>query len=277
MRLQKVITPITSDLTIRELDIKYSRRGRYNIVSHLLRAGRGQISTFLDRASLWLKAIEGSHAVFPEISLVSVFAHPDGNESGELPIFDFFGLHSGEFAGPSLTDYGVMFSTYLHDLDRPALELPGSKPDPHIISCRLVDALFFPSALNAGDPPFPAHFPRIILPASQAKCVSGRSKTEDYMMALGFNVNETQCPGGQSLRLFRHCKDVTAGCTSSRMSHSILALGQVCAEVTSASTAAYLKPLDRSCFTPELRETQARTIHEWINKNAAELRECVSV
>jgi hypothetical protein len=270
MRFWAKSIPIDSSLTPEAIDIQASGLGRYHLIKDLALKGSDQIACFHQR-------IEEIHNL-PEriqLSLITVIAEHDSHfkHSQTLPLFDFIGIHTNTFAA-----YGVMFSTYLHDLDRAAINqdnLPMVGSTSRQIARLLVDSLFFPTCCNNNQPPFPDQTPVFIFPESRTTSQDGTaSSTDRYMAQLGFRASRySRHNNTGGLRVFSHDK---AGqpfdCRS--MNPAILAVGQACVEMTedlAPTPGMCLKPFDRSGLTIEVKTDQARIAQHWLMRNLKNL------
>lgn len=267
MKLLAKSIPINDSLTPAAIDIQASQLSRYHLIKDLALKGTEQITCFLQR-------VEQIHNR-PErlqLSLITILCEDDTSpeQSLKLPLFDFIGIHSSTFR-----TYGVMLSTYLHDLNREII-------DQNRISCKesttvrlariLVDSLFIPTHFNNNNPPFLGQAPVFIFPESRTDKQGGRSSSTDHYMALlGFKVS--QCSIEKEavvLRLFRHESEVHS-CESiwksKSTNHAILAVGQACVEMAKdivPTLESCLKPFDRAGLNGDFQTSQTEIAQRWL-------------
>lgn len=152
MRILANSLPIDDLLTSSAIDTMAFGLGRYHLIKDLAVKGPDQIACFLQRIEQIYNRPERI-----KLSLISVLYEGATNtEHPEMfPLFDFIGIHTS-----TCEAYGVMFSSYLHDLDREAItqdNLGGKDAVAFQIGRLLVDSLFMPTQVNNGRPPFPDH------------------------------------------------------------------------------------------------------------------------
>ncbi|MCX5947415.1 MAG: hypothetical protein NTY67_04270 [Cyanobacteria bacterium] len=292
MKLQAREISIDASLTSAKVERHSCHAGRYHLITDLARKGPKQISLFLDRINAVLAASNASsqhsthtaqsaqaRAERVELSLITVLAIDDADlRSPPFPLFDFLGIKANTDDGGSEEAYGVMLSTYIHDLDRTAIEHLHERSDNFNDSRQLVDSLFFPSKFNGDEPPFFERFPVFAFPSRPtAPLPAPTSPTDRYMHCLGFDCTIVHRPQGKALRSYtHHCDSKTRD--SLAMNSAILAVGQVCAEMVEPSLYRQLdcspttlerrpQPFDRSMFNATLKHQQKQAMQQWLAKH----------
>lgn len=263
MRLNLRILPICRSMKPSWIDRQTTLPGRYHLVKDLSHKGPDQISCFLNRVQQVFDCDDAIH-----LQLISVLAASNSDRSSlsAVPLFDFIGIKVGFAAA-----YGVILSTYMHDLDRDALlnessldcGLGASKLGRH-----LMDSLFIPTCLNQQEPPFPGQFPVFIFPPSKAAIHTGKpSPTDRYMDSLGFHSQHIE--GSQhtpNLRVYRHERDdISFG--SSLIDRAVISVGVACVEMANGTASTpdnCLVAFDRTGFDGNAQKQQAIQIQEWL-------------
>jgi hypothetical protein len=293
MKLQAREIAIDASLTSAKVERHSCHAGRYHLITDLARKGPRQISLFLDRINKVLAASNASsqhsthtaqsaqaRAERVELSLITVLAIDDADlRSPPFPLFDFLGVQAITNDGGSDEAYGVMLSTYIHDLDRIAIDQLHERSDDFNDSRQLVDSLFFPSRFNSDEPPFCDKYPVFAFPSrpTTAPLPAATSHTDRYMHCLGFDCTIVHRPQGKALRGYtHHCDSKTR--VSLAMNSAILAVGQVCAEMVEPSLYRQLdcspttlecrpQPFDRSMFNATLKQQQKQSMQQWLTKH----------
>lgn len=308
MKLELVARRIPIQLSLKPslIDEQSCNLGRYHLVRDLAHQGPDQIALFLARASALLQAFISSHhglrcgmshstlqKCLSRLELLTVVAHSviDDIKIASLPLFDFISIASAEGSKAIPSVYGVMLSTYLHDLDRSLIASPIPLAQEHFIASRaLVDALFYPSPFTLGRPPLDCQFPLLIFPGlrdgfCQPPTVS---RSNAYMSHLGFDVVHMKGINDVPLRLYSHRQDL--GCQWQQYAPLLLAIGQTCVEMVrpdlrSAQSACepglirgvntdncLPKPFNRQAFGADVQLRQQQTIEDWMAMHLDVLR-----
>jgi hypothetical protein len=249
---------------VADIEAQANQLSRYHLIKDLAVKGPDQISCFLQRVD---QIYEYSERV--QLSLISVLfddcMHRDTAES--FPLFDFIGIRTA-----SCEEYGVMFSTYLHDLARDAIsqqKLPENGSTLLAFSRVLMDSLYLPTCLNSNCPPFSGHKPVFVFPNRSRMMHSHKtSSTDQYMALLGYKANSLALHNDQCfMRCYYHESEDSLS-DSGSIHPSIIAVGQACVEmaVSHADTArGCLKPFDRFGFSTVVQARQAWLAKRWIN------------
>lgn len=229
----------------------------------LSKKGPAQISCFLNRVQHVFDREDTMR-----LQLISVLAanNVDSSSSVAVPLFDFIGIKVG-----SAEAYGVMFSTFMHDLDRDILSNDSSL-DCGLGSSRLgrllMDSLFTPTCINQHEPPFPSCFPVFIFPPSNAAAHPGSSSATDrYMTSLGFHVQRIDASQSTpELRVYRHeCDGRSLG--SSLIERAFISVGVACVEMANGITSTpgnCLSVFDRTSFDGHAQKKQAMQTQAWL-------------
>ncbi|MCP9776519.1 MULTISPECIES: hypothetical protein [unclassified Cyanobium] len=267
MRFLAKSIPIDDSLTPAAIDIQASQLSRYHLIKDLALKGTEQVTCFLQR-------VEQIHNR-PErlqLNLITILCEDDSSpeQSQILPLFDFIGIHGSTFKA-----YGVMLSTYLHDLDRKAIDqdrISGRESTTARMARLLVDSLFLPTYYNNNNPPFLDQTPVFIFPESRTLKQGGRSSSTDHYMAqLGFKASHCSLEKEAiTLRLFRHeseehsCESTWACKSTNR---AILAVGQACVEMAKGIVpvpGSCLKPFDRAGLNGDVQTSQTAIAERWL-------------
>lgn len=272
MRLTVKRLPINPKLTPGDIDAQANHLSRYHLIKDLVIKGPDQISCFLEL----IQRISGDSGRI-KLSLITVLFIGDDSSRFEydLPLFDFIGIRS-----QSCDTYGVMFSTYLHDLDREAIS-SGRLPCVNSIESRfsrlLMDSLYLPTRFNSANPPFPDQRPIFIFPPGKTLSqLDSVSTTDIYMSRLGYKVKPLSRHHNLiDLRIFYHEAD---GHLFDPMliDPSILAVGQACVEMArgpSIVAADGLKPFNRSSFSVDVQKRQTRIARRWLMTHLMSLKD----
>lgn len=284
MRLRVAEIKINTLLTHERINSFYCHVGRFHLITDLARKGPKEICLFLDRISEILKsrqfATEYSSKVDRfELSLITVLSEDDADPSSSaFPLFDFLGIELTGHDGSSEKSYGVMFSTYIHDLDREAIQNPHEHNNNFDHSRQLVDALFFPAKFNNFEAPFLNKYPIFIFPASPSDSLqNNRSRTAQYLNCLGFEVSIISALNNTFLQAYRHRCD-SRNNVSHAMHEIILATGFACAEMVAPNLYTHLddnavdiekrpQPFDRSVFNSVVKLQQKQSMQQWLAKH----------
>lgn len=224
-------------------------------------------------------------ACLSRLELLTVVAHSviDNIRIASLPLFDFISIASAEGSKAIPSVYGIMLSTYLHDLDRSliASSIPLAQ-DRFIVSKALVDALFYPSPLTLGRPPLDCQFPLLIFPGlrDSFRQPPAASRSDAYMNHLGFDVVHMKGINNVPLRLYSHRQDL--GCQWQQYAPLLLAIGQTCVEMVRPdlrsahpvcarnligrvnADGCLPKPFNRQAFGADVQLRQQQTIEDWM-------------
>ena len=267
MKLLARSIPIDDSLTPAAIDTQASQLSRYHLIKDLAVKGTEQVTCFLQR-------VEQIHNR-PErlqLSLITILCEDDTSpeQFQSLPLFDFIGIHSSTFKA-----YGVMLSTYLHDLDRKAIDQDRISSKASIttgMARLLVNSLFLPTCYNNNNPPFLDQTPVFIFPESRTVNEGGRpSSTDHYMAQLGFKASH--CSLNKEaiiLRLYRH-ESEEHSCESTweinSTNRAILAVGQACVEMAKGIVpvpGSCLKPFDRAGLNADVQTNQTAIAQRWL-------------
>lgn len=290
MKLQAREIAISESLNSATVQRLSCHAGRYHLITDLARKGPRQINLFLDRINAVLAASKAAvhHCTNDfqsrqassepvDLTLITVLAINDlDTRSQPFPLFDFLGVKASGDDGRSDEAYGIMLSTYIHDLDREAIELLHEHEVRFSRSRQLVDSLFFPSRLNGNQPPFLEKFPVFAFPCSSTTAPSA-SNTDRYMYCLGFDCTIVRVSHGKSLRCYTHHCD-SQGKDRLANNSLFLAVSQVCAEMVAPDLYAQVddgprmlerrpQPFDRSIFNPTLQCQQKVAMQQWLAKH----------
>lgn len=255
--------PIDHALTAANIDAQANQLSRYHLIKDLALKGPEQISCFL-------QLIQRSSGVTSslQLSLITVLFEDDGVSvfHGGFPLFDFIGIHT-----PAYDSYGVMFSTYLHDLNREDIglnRLPYAHSKASRLTRLLMDSLYLPTSINGASPPFPGRRPVFLFPPSKNQSqTASASATDLYMSRLGYRVASLREKHNSiDLRVFYH---ETEGplFDPGLIDPLILAVGQACVAMAQESpylSPGCLKPFDRLSFNVDVQARQARIAQLWL-------------
>lgn len=251
--------PIDTALHPDAIDSQAVHLSRYHLIKDLALKGPEQIACFLER-------IEQIHSCAErvELSLITVLCNEVGDKGLDemFPLFDFIGIRSR-----GCNAYGVMFSTYLHDLDREAIAQHSLSGQGEVACLKrlLMESLFSPTFFNCGKPPFPDQKPVFIFPRS----LSSISSTDRYMAHLGFNMSLfPRSTEALVMRVYHHRSEAQPfDCGS--INPAIFAVGQACVEMATgvgAASGTCLKPFDRSGFNIGVQADQTRIAQLWLRR-----------
>jgi hypothetical protein len=271
MRLLIRRLPINPSLTADNIDIQANQLSRYHLIKDLALKGPDQIACFLEL----IQRMSGDSSSI-QLSLITVLflGDPSSGFVEGFPLFDFIGVHT-----PSCDAYGVMFSTYLHDLDREAISsgrLPDEKSTVSRITRKLMDSLYLPTSVNDASPPFPGQRPIFIFPpGKKSSQIDSVSATDLYMSRLGYKVKTLRKRhDSMDLRIFYHEAE-ECSFDPALIDPSILAVGQACVEIAqgpSLLAEGYLKPFDRSNFNIDVQKRQSSIAQRWLKAHLVRLK-----
>lgn len=291
VKLQPREIAINTSPTTANIEKHACHAGRYHLITDLARRGPQQIGLFLNRIDAVLAASNArihaatsapsrqARAERVELSLITVLAISDCDASSSpFPLFDFLGVKACSDDGGTEKGYGVMFSTYIHDLDLEAIVHLHEDSNNFNHSRQLVDSLFFQSRFNGNEPPFFNEFPIFTFPSSPTAIhPAARSNTDRYMHHLGFGKTGVHGPQGRGLLSYtHHCDSQTRVCLA--IDSAILAVGQVCAEMVEPSLSSQSdcssitladrpQPFDRSIFNSTIKQQQKQAMQQWLSKH----------
>ena len=262
-------------LTPSRLSAFCNQKNRYNCVTDLVLKGKSQIEEFSKRTNqLYRQLLKERH---PENNVIKqkdcnlkaylsvVFCKAETqSESEALPIYEFLSFEVVRQGWGSSSGFGVMLSTYTHDLDREKIEKYSVLQDPVNISVELWNSLFEKTSLNKEKDPLFGKYPVLVFPQEKAK-IGLPSATNDYMKRLGLEMLVERSLYDDPMRIFYRKSDPQM--YNSEIYLAILAIGQVFLEMTNPHiyrTDSQLMPFNRDNFTKAVKLQQKNTFTNWL-------------
>jgi hypothetical protein len=252
---------------------------RYNCVTDIVNKGYDQIQIFLARANeIYLGYLRSRISNFDSASsnsniklniyLSVVFCKVDTDINDEdFPIAEFLSFDVIKNGDITSSGFGVMLSTYLHDLDRLKIESYSVANADLSLSSLFWKSLFESTILNENKPPFKYKYPIFVFPKNKSP-IDVFSATDRYMEHLGMRKLTEYSLEGIPMRVYHPKPDLHI--QSSEVYLAFLAIGQVLLEMTNPEfyqSNSQLSPFNRNNFTDEVKNKQKDLFVNWLLKH----------